>query len=138
MFPDLAKEWNYEKNEGLRPEDVLAGGTRKVYWKCKKGHEWKTSISSRINGTGCPYCSNKKLLQGYNDFATVYPELVQEWDYEKNGDLKPETISCGSNTKIWWKCKNGHSWCVSPNQRKRSDGKMSGCGFCYRNRFKKT
>ena len=30
-------------------------------------------------------CSNQKVLKGYNDFATIYPELSREWDYEKNG-----------------------------------------------------
>lgn len=129
-YPELAKEWNYEKNNGLLPENVVAGGEKRVWWKCDKGHEWQSIISSRINGRGCPYCSNKKLLPGYNDFATVYPELVHEWNYEKNGDLRPEDVSCGSMTKIWWKCSKGHEWYLSPNQRRRLDGSMAQCKYC--------
>ena len=129
-YPELAREWNYEKNHGLLPENVIGGGEKRVWWKCDKGHEWQAVISSRISGRGCPYCSNKKLLPGYNDFATVYPELVHEWNYEKNGDLKPENVSCGSMTKVWWKCSKGHEWYLSPNQRRRLDGTMAQCKYC--------
>ncbi len=130
MYPELAKEWNVEKNNGVLPENVIAGGTKKVWWHCSKGHEWQAALYSRISGRGCPYCSNKKLLSGYNDFATVYPEFVHEWNYEKNGELKPDSISCGSVTKIWWKCSKGHEWYESPNQRRRSDGSFSQCIYC--------
>ena len=36
--------------------------------------------------TACPFCSHKKLLSGYNDLATTYPQIAAEWDYEKNKD----------------------------------------------------
>ena len=130
MYPVLAKEWNVEKNDGVLPENVVAGGGKKVWWCCDKGHEWKAAIYSRISGRGCPYCSNKKLLPGYNDFATVYPDFSHEWNYEKNGDLKPEMVSCGSMTKVWWKCSEGHEWFASPNQRRRQDGTLSTCAYC--------
>ena len=33
-------------------------------------------------------------------------ELLDEWNYEKNGDLTPDNITKGSNRQVWWKCKN--------------------------------
>jgi transcription elongation factor Elf1 len=45
--------------------------------------------------------------------AVLYPERVAElWDYEKNGNLKPENVPAGSVTQfIWLKCPlDGHSW----------------------------
>ena len=51
--PELAKEWNYEKNENLDPSTVKATSEKKVWWKCEKGHEWKTSINCRNQGNGC-------------------------------------------------------------------------------------
>ena len=33
-FPELAEEWDYEKNTPLTPFDVSYGSTKKVYWKC--------------------------------------------------------------------------------------------------------
>ena len=54
--PTLAKEWNYEKNNGLTPMDVAPNSNKKVWWKCSKGHEWQAAVYSRTSGTGCPYC----------------------------------------------------------------------------------
>lgn len=54
--PILAKEWNYEKNQGLTPADVMANSGIKVWWRCSRGHEWQATISNRNYGTGCPAC----------------------------------------------------------------------------------
>ena len=54
--PTLAKEWNYEKNNGLTPEDVMPNSGQKVWWKCSQGHEWQAKIQDRNNGNGCPIC----------------------------------------------------------------------------------
>ncbi|MBE5969708.1 MAG: hypothetical protein E7242_05690 [Lachnospiraceae bacterium] len=130
LYPDLAKEWNYQKN-AKKPEEVIAGGNKKYWWICKKEHEWFATVNSRISGRSCPYCSNKKLLIGYNDFASVYPDAVKEWNCEKNGNIKPNEISCGSNTKYWWKCPEcGYEYQASPNSRKRKDGSLSKCKYC--------
>lgn len=108
---DLASEWNYEKNSTLKPEDVKEGSNKKVWWKCKKGHEWQASINSRsYHDLGCPFCSNRRIKVGFNDLATVDPALAKEWNYVKNGDLKPTDIVCGSGKKVWWVCEKGHEW----------------------------
>ncbi|MCH5314701.1 MAG: zinc-ribbon domain-containing protein, partial [Eubacterium sp.] len=83
---------------------------KKVWWKCCKGHEWQATISDRNNGRGCPYCSGKKSLKGYNDLQTVNPTLANEWNYEKNNGLTPVDVTPGSNKKVWWKCQRGHEW----------------------------
>jgi uncharacterized Zn-finger protein len=62
--PTLANEWNDEKNDGLTPTKVLPNSNKKVWWKCKNGHEWQATIAHRNNGRGCPYCSGRKKLQG--------------------------------------------------------------------------
>jgi hypothetical protein len=56
-----------------------AGSIVKVWWQCPEGHEWQAVIRDRVAGNGCPFCSGKKILVGYNDLATVRPELVKEW-----------------------------------------------------------
>ena len=33
LRPDLAKEWNYDKNNNLNPENVTSCSHKKVYWK---------------------------------------------------------------------------------------------------------
>ncbi|MBR4314593.1 MAG: zinc-ribbon domain-containing protein, partial [Lachnospiraceae bacterium] len=109
--PELAKEWNYEKNEKT-PQDYTSGSGVKVWWKCEKGHEWQAIICSRNYGHGCPYCSNRLVKQGFNDLVTTHPKLAKEWNYDKNID-SPQDYTKGSQKKVWWKCKNGHEWQTS-------------------------
>ena len=125
--PDLAKEWDYEKNYPLTPNDVTAGSKKKVWWICQKGHKWESAICNRTGGSGCIYCTRQKTIIGENDICTTNPELLKEWDYEKNIGIKPEELMSGSNKKVWWKCPLGHSWKTSV--AKRNEG--TGCPHCY-------
>lgn len=66
MHLELVSEWS-EKNE-IKPTEVSVGSHKKVLWKCGQNHEWEDSVKSRtVNGTGCPYCSHNKVLEGFND-----------------------------------------------------------------------
>jgi hypothetical protein len=123
--PTLAKEWHPKKNGTLTPENVTPSSGKKVWWKCKKGHEWETYISNRAKGYHCPYCKGKKASKDYN-FQIVHPGLAREWHPTKNDALTPEDVTPGSDKKAWWKCKNGHEWKTTVN--KRSNGK--GCPYC--------
>lgn len=129
-FPNLASEWDFGRNATLRPENVSFGSTRKVWWKCKFGHEWIASINSRTNTrlkSGCPYCSGKKDLARFNDLATALPSLSAEWDYVNNGPIKPTDVTRGSRKSIWWVCRKcGSSYKSSVANR----AKGSGCPVC--------
>ena len=124
--PTLAIEWDYDKNGSLKPTDVTAGSHKKVWWKCSKGHEWEMSVKDRTGSQGCPYCSNKRVLSGFNDLATMYPSLADEWNYERNGDLRPDQVLPGSEKKVWWKCSNGHEWAAIVYNRIKGVG----CPYC--------
>ena len=78
---------------------VLPQSSKKVWWLCDFGHEWQSTIANRSNGNGCPYCSNKKLLVGFNDFATRHPELAAEWNPIKNSGLAPTMFVDGSKKR---------------------------------------
>ena len=263
--PALILEWDYDKNQGVSPEEFTPYSNKKVWWKCEFGHSWMASVNKRTNGSHCPKCwqemrtsfpeqcvlyylnkhftnisnnyqfefknttyefdifihdlnvaieydgeyfhkdkldtdirkniiakqagislyrvretgcpeiedcfvvpviptySNNdfsslekaiefliKELAHVNDsirikedqnnvfqqyvslrkkrsFASICPNLVEEWDCNKNGTLDPNNISYGSAKSVWWKCKKcGHKFKVSVN--KRSHG--SGCPAC--------
>jgi Hypothetical methyltransferase/Probable Zinc-ribbon domain/Type III restriction enzyme, res subunit/Sigma-70, region 4 len=67
--------------------------------------------------------------------AVLYPERVAElWDYEKNGNLKPEDVLAGTQMQsIWFKCPvDGHSWKKKPNDITTSwvRSGTSGCPMC--------
>ena len=128
--PNLSKEWHPTKNGTRTPYDVTPNSSLKVWWKGSCGHEWEAQIKSRNNGRGCPFCSGRFVLTGFNDIATTNPEIIKEWDFEKNIDVTPETISANSHKKIWLKCGNGHSWETSPNKR---IGLNRGCPYCSHN-----
>ena len=35
QFPEIAKEWNYEKNNEKTPKDFSYSSNKEVWWKCK-------------------------------------------------------------------------------------------------------
>lgn len=40
-----------------------------------------------------------------NSIAAVRPDLVELWDYEKNGAIKPEMVTLGTGQRFYWKCR---------------------------------
>lgn len=127
-YPEISNEWDYDKNYPLTPKMIFASSNDKFYFKCDKGHSYLVSIDKRTSrGQGCPYCSGRKVLKGYNDLATTNPEILDEWDYDKN-IISPEEISRGYNKKVWWKCKKcKNSYDSSPNSRIANN---NGCKYC--------
>lgn len=123
--PKLAEEWDYEKNE-LTPSQVTSGTQQKAWWKCDLGHSWLADINSRNVGRGCPYCTGRYLLPGFNDFQTCHPELVKEWDFDKN-EVSPSQVIAFTQEKVWWLCTaHGHSWAATISNRKNGIG----CPYC--------
>lgn len=125
--PMLAAQWHPVNNGGLLPQYVTAGSEKKVWWICEREHAWQATIASRVAGCGCPVCSNRVALRGFNDLATVHPALEKEWDYEKNEPLKPQDVTPGYGKKVWWKCSKGHEWRAAPRIRIKSS---CGCPVC--------
>jgi hypothetical protein len=121
-FPQIAKEAH-----GWDPEGVSSYSSKKVEWCCSKMHIYSAVIANRTaNGSGCPYCSGNKVLAGFNDLASNYPDLAMEahgWD--------PSQVTIGSGKKVSWKCNNNHTWEASPNNRTSN---ASGCPFCSNNK----
>ena len=127
-YPEKAKEWDTEKNGGITPEMVSATANVRYWWKCEYGHSYQSMPSNKLGGNqGCPICSGKRLLSGFNDLETRYPEVAAEWDYDKNQPVLPSNIMPGVQKKYWWICSRGHSYQTSPNNRVYS---RTGCPYC--------
>ena len=60
----LMAEWNWERNTDYDPSQLTYGNKKIVWWKCQKGHEWKSAISNRSKVSGCPYCSGRYAIKG--------------------------------------------------------------------------
>ncbi len=108
--PDIAKSWDTDNNM-LLPTQITAGSHKNVWWKCSKGHSYRIPVFRRTSGGDCPICRGKQVLVGYNDLKSQLPEVALDWDYDKNGDLKPEDVTVGCGKKVWWKCHTcGYEW----------------------------
>lgn len=139
LYPSLLEEWDYQKNGCIDPECISYGSGLKIYWRCSKGHSWAVCPSSRIKGHGCPYCAGVKSLSGYNDLATLHPELLDEWNYPENDiiGITPECIAAGNGKqKVFWTCKKNpeHKWMAAVASRVRG----TGCPFCAEEQRKTT
>ena len=98
----LMAEWDWEKNNDLLldPHMLTQGCHTMAWWKCTLGHSYESQIRNRANGIGCPYCAGKKVLIGYNDLETFYPEVASDWNYDRNGTLTPTTVTYASNKRF--------------------------------------
>ena len=134
QHPDVARQWDYTRNGDLTPDMFKAHSNTSVWWVCSKNHRWEASIDSRVNGAGCPYCSNNVVLIGFNDLAYKRPDLAIEWDYSKN-TFSPTSVTSGSGKRAWWICSAcGHQWYAEISSR----NKGAGCPACSKQKRKAT
>jgi rubrerythrin len=86
LYPELAEEWNYEKNGNFTPDKVTPGSDKRVWWKCKYcGYEWETTVGHRVNGTGCPSCVLRRNKNNHYLARKIYQYsldgvFIGEWN----------------------------------------------------------
>lgn len=82
----LINEWTGLCDDGNHYSiiEIAKSSTKRVLWKCNKGHEWYVDIHNRTNGhTSCKYCTAN---------STSYPEQFIYWSIKQ---IYPQTISRG-------------------------------------------
>jgi hypothetical protein len=125
-YPELCKEWDYEKNE-FGPENYLRASNTKIWWKCSKGHSWEAFPGVRVAGHNCPCCDGQRASFD-NNITLFYPIVYEYWDYEKN-KLDPENYLSHSGQEVYWKCKNNHTFKCSVSVFMKRKNK---CFFCLK------
>lgn len=123
--PDIAAEL-----VGANPATVSANSGIKQRWRGRDcGHEWDAVTNDRVRkGTGCPVCAGRLIVPGINDLLTMFPNTAAEWS-DRNEE-SANTVSPGSNTKFWWRCRVcDHEWKVQPNARCFGG---YGCPACFK------
>jgi len=100
VHPELVCEWS-EKNAPLKVTDITYGSNKRYWWIGKCGHEWLASPKDRHAGERCPYCAGMRVLEGFNDLASIRPDLVAEWSSEN--ELQPTQVNAQSHRKVKWK-----------------------------------
>lgn len=110
--PELASQWHPTKNGDLRPTNVMPSSNKKVWWLLPYDDpltgkhfdfEWTATINSRFrDDVGCPFLCGKAVMEGFNDLATLMPEIAIQWHPTRNGKLKPTEVPVSCMKKVWW------------------------------------
>ena len=134
QYPEISKTWS-KKNGKLKPEMFRPKSGQVVWWVCSGCQkEYKVAISKRTLTQGCAACGQiagvkqrqRGLLKTRKSLQERMPDLAAEWVTTLNGDLTPSQVTCGSNLKVWWECKNKHTYKAIIGNRTKG----SGCPEC--------
>lgn len=141
LRPDIANNWG--SGNAKTPDEVLCKSYFWANWCCPncKG-EYKAYVADMVNGKArCPYCSNERVLPGYNSFAAKHPDLIAEWNYVSNYPIcDPDEINDNCTTPVWWVCPQNekHSYSMSPKDRIQCIVRnKESCPYCKGRRRKK-
>lgn len=129
VYPEIAKEFDVDKSE-TTPDQVTPKSNRNMWWKCPKGHSYKTTPGKKTREDlpyGCPFCSGYQIDET-NSFGHLFPELAKEFLADVNG-VDPYKVPTGRSKRYSWKCsKSGHIFKGSIADRTR---RGDGCPYCY-------
>lgn len=109
QYPEIAKEWDYERNNPLTPDKISAHSGKKAWWKCPKcNSSYSSVVASRTSQDrcGCPNCKHTKLFK-----KVLCVELCKEFESVNAAaefiNRKPCSIT--SSIKKGYKCA-GYNW----------------------------
>lgn len=124
--PELAAEWHPTYNGAVTSDSVVAGSPKNYWWQCPEGHPYLQALVCRRDGQGCIYCSKRKVWSGFNDACSRFPNLMKDWDYERNEDFDPSNRLPGGEKHFWRCSRSGHTaFSTIPNRRL-----TNGCPRC--------
>ena len=116
--------------------DIIGNDVANLKFECSicKNIWYTCWMSIYTIGTGCPYCAGKIATETRNIKASR-PDLIEEWNWNKNIGINPEEILPRSDKKVWWICKEGHEWEASVSNRNNNTiEKQSSCPICCKSR----
>lgn len=70
----------------------------------KENYNISSNVDFNLDRDRSDILQNIQLQKSKKSFASVYPELLKIWNYEKNENLTPDLFSFSSAQKVWWKC----------------------------------
>jgi len=130
--PKVAEFWDYQKNSPLTPDLFAPQSNEEVWWMCfhKDYHpSVRRTFYNAIRRPKCDYCLGKKVHK-LDSLATLYPELLKDWDYNRN-KIWPDEVWPkwkGPRLQVFWICSEcGNEWSSPPYNR---CVKKSGCRRC--------
>jgi len=125
--PDIAAQWHPTRNSPLTAREVTSSSGRRIWWRCERGHEWRSPVRVRRTG-GCARCSRRRPSAEHN-LAAAAPQIAAQWHPDLNGERSPQAVAPRSHVRAWWRCARGHVWQATVVSRTKSG---SGCPVCAR------
>ena len=109
----MGRKWTIEDMQRIARErggeclsNEYINTNSELRWFCSKRHEWNATPHNVIRGTWCPHCAKNVKLS------------IEEMQYiakERGGEcLSTEYIN--ANTKLRWRCIEGHEWESPPSR----------------------
>lgn len=125
LYPDISKEWDYEKNKDTLPSQVKPHSNKKYYWICPQcGKSYETTPGNRVNGSGCPECArikigikNSKLVGQYDENGTLIKTFQGLHEAAREMQVNPNAIF--QAVKSGGKSK-GYRWRYIENESEKS------------------
>lgn len=135
-FGDSAIENYWSQKNEINPFEAPRTGKGEVWIKCinKRHEDFKTTFGTFVNTSGCPICSNRRVLSGVNDIGTLGNEILKYIYNEKD----KTSLGCYSNKKVKMICPDcGNIKLMSPNDFMTRGFSCNKCGdgFSYPNKF---
>lgn len=85
-FPEVAAEWDYEKNGEITPDKIASKSNKRFWFICPLNHSYKTAVSYRTNkGSGCPNCTSKSSqqeLRVYSELKWIFPDAEHRYRFD--------------------------------------------------------
>lgn len=131
--PELFRWYDVENNNELLNHLCYRSG-KKLKWCCPKcGHKFPRTAASMASGASCPLCGYAEI--GIPPFELkvssvkdTNPELLEYWDYERNGNFTPDKIGAKSACRVYFRCSVcGNSYLASISTRIKS---LMACNDC--------
>lgn len=102
---------------------------------CNKNHIYHPTLDNITQGAGCIYCSNQKVLKGFNDLWTTHPEIAKCLKNPNDGYL----YMFNTHTKLDFICPNcGQEHHKAPSLFINKNGAVvckCGDGFSYPEKY---
>lgn len=125
LYPDIAKDWDYEKNEGILPSQIRPHANKKYYWHCPVcGKSYPAYPGNRVNGSKCPDCAhiiigkkNSKKIGQYNSDGVLINTYQGMHEAARAMHVVPNAIF--QAVKKGGKSK-GYYWRYLPNDGEQS------------------
>ena len=136
QHPELVTELAIDRDPRVDPAKLGARSSQQVWWACRKcGHQWRTAVSTRTNGSGCPVCGiaqrarTQRHVEPARTLSVKHPQIAAELHPTLNPGTDLDGLAARSSLKLWWQCAAcGHDWETRVSTRTRG----SGCPECYR------